>query len=195
MAMSSAFLISTYELGYQPFGLASPAAWLRRDGIDVTLVDLTKDKLDLSSVASAGLVGFHLQMHTATRLAAPVIKKVRAVNSHARICAYGLYAPLNGEWLRSIGVTDVIGGEFEEELAAIAREACVPANDVRRPGPFGPGSEPGLKTGPTSRVPRLQFIVPDRAGLPSLEKYAALRMGDGSRKIVGYTEASRGCRH
>jgi hypothetical protein len=52
--MSSAFLISTYELGYQPFGLASPAAWLRRDGIDVTLVDLTKDKLDLSSVASAG---------------------------------------------------------------------------------------------------------------------------------------------
>ena len=209
--MSAAFLISTYELGHQPFGLASPAAWLRRDGIDVTLVDLSKDKLDLSSVASAGLVAFHLQMHTATRLAAPVIKKVRAANPGARICAYGLYAPLNAEWLRSIGVTDVIGGEFEEELAAIARETCANvgrvASDVGRV--FGPASEPGLKTRPTSgtsettpglktrpaSVPKLQFLVPDRQGLPALDKYASLRMGDGSRKVVGYTEASRGCRH
>ena len=29
-------LISTYELGRQPFGLASPAAWLERAGLDVT---------------------------------------------------------------------------------------------------------------------------------------------------------------
>jgi hypothetical protein len=34
-----AVLISTYELGRQPFGLASPAAWLRRHQIDVTCVD------------------------------------------------------------------------------------------------------------------------------------------------------------
>ena len=193
--MSAAFLISTYELGYQPFGLASPAAWLRRDGIDVTLVDLTKDKLDLSSVASAGLVGFHLQMHTATRLAAPVIKKVRAANPHARICAYGLYAPLNAEWLRSIGVTDVIGGEFEEELAAIARNSCGPGLKTRpTSGIASPGSDVGRVFRP-GNLPRLQFLTPDRRGLPALEKYAALHMGDGSRKVVGYTEASRGCRH
>ena len=30
-----ALLISTYELGHQPFGLASPAAWLRRDDVEV----------------------------------------------------------------------------------------------------------------------------------------------------------------
>lgn len=193
--MSVAFLISTYELGHQPFGLASPAAWLRRDGIDVTLVDLTKDKLELSSVVSAGLVGFHLQMHTATRLAAPVIKKVRAANPDARICAYGLYAPLNAEWLRSIGVTDVIGGEFEEELAAIAREACGPAlktTPTSEPGPAMPDVVRVLRPG---KLPRLHFLPPDRRGLPALENYAALRMGDGSRKVVGYTEASRGCRH
>ena len=29
-------LISTYELGRQPFGLASPAAWLRADGFYTT---------------------------------------------------------------------------------------------------------------------------------------------------------------
>jgi hypothetical protein len=37
--------------------------------------------------------------------------------------------------------------------------------------------------------------VPDRTGLPGLAKYATLQFGDGTRRIVGYTEASRGCRH
>ena len=35
-------LISTYELGRQPFGLASPAAWLMRAGLDVTCHDLSR---------------------------------------------------------------------------------------------------------------------------------------------------------
>jgi hypothetical protein len=37
--------------------------------------------------------------------------------------------------------------------------------------------------------------VPDRTGLPPLSKYATLQMPDGERRLVGYTEASRGCRH
>ena len=42
---------------------------------------------------------------------------------------------------------------------------------------------------------RLQFEVPDRSGLPAFEKYAHLIIpGDGYR-IVGSTEASRGCKH
>src|SRR5688572_22330731 len=48
-----AVLISTYELGHQPFGLASPAAWLRREGIATHLFDLAKDKLDAAIVGSA----------------------------------------------------------------------------------------------------------------------------------------------
>jgi hypothetical protein len=35
-------LISTYELGRQPFGLASPAAWLRQVGATVTSLDLVE---------------------------------------------------------------------------------------------------------------------------------------------------------
>jgi len=31
-----------------------------------------------------------------------------------------LYAPLNASWLRSLGVDEVLDGEFEEELTAIA---------------------------------------------------------------------------
>lgn len=175
-----ALLISTYEMGRQPFGLASPAAWLRREGVDVRCADVAQEKLDPEDVRLSDLVAFHLPMHTATRLAVPVIRAARALNPSARICAYGLYAPLNAEFLHSLGVDDVLGGEFEAELTAIAQDMM--AGGSERPHP------------PAS-VPRLQFLLPDRMGLPALSKYATLQLGDGAPRIVGYTEASRGCRH
>ena len=171
---SRALLLSTYELGRQPFALASPAAWLRRAGWEVQCVDLSQDKLRQSLVSTADFIGIHLAMHTATRMAGPVIAKARQLNPAARICAYGLYAPLNEAWLRSLGVTDILGGEFEEDLVAIA------------------GGASGSAGRTTSR---LQFIVPDRAGLPELTRYAGLLMPDGTRRTVGSTEASRGCKH
>ena len=39
-------LVSTYELGRQPFGLASPAAWLRDKGMNVRAVDAAKEPLE-----------------------------------------------------------------------------------------------------------------------------------------------------
>src|SRR3954471_1700649 len=92
-------LISTYELGRQPFGLASPAAWLREAGHTVTQLDLSRQKLDDPAVRSAQLVAFYLPMHTATRLALPVIARVCEINPGAQLCAYGLYAPLNADLL------------------------------------------------------------------------------------------------
>jgi len=181
-------LISTYEMGRQPFGLASAAAWLREAGWTVTAVDVSKDKsrLDEAMLVSADLVAFHLPMHTATRLAEPVILKARRLNAAARICAFGLYAPLNAEWLRSLGVDDVLGGEFEADLAAIAGRVSGNGTQRSRVSAFNVRS---------SSLPRLQFLVPDRTGLPPLSKYATLQMPDGARRLVGYTEASRGCRH
>ena len=49
-------MISTYDLGHQPFGLASPAAWLRREGVDVQCADLSKEKLAEASAAEADLI-------------------------------------------------------------------------------------------------------------------------------------------
>src|SRR6185437_11088222 len=66
-------LVSTYDMGRQPFGLASPAAWLREAGADVGCVDLTREKLQDDEIRKADVVGFFLPMHTATRLALPVI--------------------------------------------------------------------------------------------------------------------------
>ena len=79
-----ALLISTYELGRQPFGLASPAAWLRREGWDVECVDAAKDRLEETSITAANLIGVHLPMHTATRLAGPVLQTARRLNRQAR---------------------------------------------------------------------------------------------------------------
>ncbi|HEV3140534.1 MAG TPA: CUAEP/CCAEP-tail radical SAM protein [Vicinamibacterales bacterium] len=180
-----AVLISTYEMGRQPFGLASPAAWLRARAWDVTCVDASKDKLQDDVLRVADLIGFHLPMHTATRLAAPLMLRARAAAKFARICAYGLYAPLNEQWLRSIGVDAVFGGEFEEELA----------NWAQRASPVGAELAQPVSDAADRRVPRLQFVIPDRTGLPALSRYATLQLPDGSRRTVGYTEASRGCRH
>ncbi len=59
-------LVSTYELGRQPFGLASPAAWLRADGHQVTAVDLACSPLPPDGIEQADLIAFYLPMHTAT---------------------------------------------------------------------------------------------------------------------------------
>jgi radical SAM superfamily enzyme YgiQ (UPF0313 family) len=195
IVVKRALLVSTYDLGHQPFGLASPAAWLRREGVDVQCADLSKEKLADASAAEADLIAFHLPMHTATRLAAPVIKKVRALNPSARLCAYGLYAPLNEEWLRSIGVDVVLGGEFEEELAALAHGLQTDGCATSDLPPWGPMGASASRSDNRPSVPKLHFITPDRSGLLPLNRYATVHLGDGRQRVAGYTEASRGCRH
>src|SRR3954449_1784317 len=74
----SVVLISTYELGHQPFGLASPAAWLQAAGARVTCLDLAVQSFDPELLEGADLVALYVPMHTATRLAGPVIAQVRA---------------------------------------------------------------------------------------------------------------------
>lgn len=171
--MTRVTLVATYELGRQPFGLASPAAWLQDAGFGVTTVDLSREPF-APEAFQADLVAFHLPMHTATRLAVPVIRRVRALAPAARICCYGLYAPPNEGMLRGLGVDDVLGGEFEQALLDVAS---------------GRSPEPAA-----GALPRLRFRVPARGGLPSLDRYASLQTPTG-RRVVGYTEASRGCKH
>jgi radical SAM superfamily enzyme YgiQ (UPF0313 family) len=177
-------LISTYELGRQPFGLASPAAWLRKGGHAVFSLDLSRQSLDDAAIRGAQLIAIYLPMHTATRLAAQLIPLLRERNPQAHVCCYGLYAPMNVEYLRSLGVSTILGGEFEEGLVHLAKRL---SSNGR--------TESALQDEPLVSTARLQFEVPDRSGMPAMEKYAHLIIpGDGYR-IVGSTEASRGCKH
>src|ERR1700722_5646584 len=79
-------LFSAYELGRQPFGLVSPAAWLRRAGHDVSCLDLTRESLDEGRVREAELIGIYLPMHTATSLAPQLIPGLRELDAGARCC-------------------------------------------------------------------------------------------------------------
>ncbi len=172
-------LVSTYELGRQPFGLASPAAWLRRAGAEVTCADLSRQPLPGDAVRAADLIAFYVPMHTATRLAARSVPLIRQLNTSTHLCFYGLYAPMNEVYLRSLGAQTILGGEFEEGLVSLAERL--------RAGRVA-------QVEPTVSLTRLQFLPPDRSGLPPLERYARLRV-NGRERVVGYTEASRGCKH
>ena len=174
-------LVSTYDLGRQPLGLASPAASLRGAGVPTDCVDTSRERLADDRIAAADIVAFYLPMHTATRLAGPLIERVRRIRPAATLAAYGLYAPLNAAWLRAQGVSHVLGPEAEAELVALAGKA----------GEAGGAGEAGVR-GP-QRAAALR--VPDRTGLPPLTRYAALQMPDGSTRTVGSTDATRGCKH
>lgn len=198
--MTRVLLISTYELGRQPFALASPAAWLAElDGVCVRCMDLAVEEADGEALRAADVVAVHLPMHTATRLAVPLLRRVSELNPEAMLCAYGLYAPVNAELLRDLGVDQVLGVEFEERLqglvADVASDRATPG-DARDGDSHGDGRRSGVGIGDVdTTLPRLQFRVPERGGLPSLERYAQLAMPDGSHRVVGYTEATRGCKH
>ena len=180
-------LISTYDLGRQPFGLASPAAWLRRAGAEVRCLDLAVDRLDDGAVCDAELVAFYLPMHTATRLAVRALEPVRAFNPRAHLCCYGLYAPMNESFLRALGAHTILGGEFEAGLVSLL-ERLVGHSGV-------PATACPAQREPLVSLARQAFLTPDRGGLPALSRYARLERGDGRSRTVGYTEASRGCRH
>jgi radical SAM superfamily enzyme YgiQ (UPF0313 family) len=178
-------LISTYELGRQPFGLASPAAWLRTAEAGVTCVDLSREGLPEDAVRAADLVAFYVPMHTATRLAVAALPAVRGLNPKAHLCFYGLYAPVNESYLRGMGVETILGGEFEEGLRSLAER-------------LGAGRIAAAKNGQREAVisvARQKFVTPDRTGMVALDEYARLMMPSGEARTVGYTEASRGCKH
>src|SRR3989441_556713 len=111
-------LVSTYELGHQPLGLAWPKAFLERAGYAPAALDLAVEPLDADTVRRAGLVAISVPMHTALRLGARAAEQVRRLNSTCRIVFYGLYALLNAAYLRTRGADAVLGGELEEALVA-----------------------------------------------------------------------------
>ena len=61
---------------------------------------------------------------------------------------------------------------------------------TRRTGRHGASAERLLRT-----TRRTESKIPDRSGLPPLDSYAHLRRPQGDALVVGYTEATRGCRH
>ena len=173
-------LITTYDLGHQPFGVASPARWLEDAGAEVACIDLAVECLNEDAVRQAELIAIHLPMHMATRLAAAALPKIRALNASAHLAFYGLYAMLNKAYLRELGGQTILAGEVEGSLVRLYEKLS-----------HGASTDDGDEV----VLAKQRFRVPNRKGLPELSRYATLNIGVGHKKIVGYTEATRGCKH
>jgi radical SAM superfamily enzyme YgiQ (UPF0313 family) len=167
-------LISTYELGHQPLGVAAPAAALLAAGHEVRATDLAVDPLDLEAVAWADRVAISVPMHTAMRIGVETAERIRASYASKPVAMYGLYAGMGGD--RTVGrVVDVaMVGEYQPQLLLWAQGEPV--------------------TGVVTDLGVGAFAVPARHLLPPLDRYAHLQHGSEHRK-VGYVEASHGCRH
>lgn len=145
-------------------------------------LDLSLEKLDSAALQGADVVAFYVGMHTATRIAIEALPRVKALAPRAHLCVYGLYAPMNEALLRSLGVATVLGGEVEPALVSLCRR-------LRRGGAASTQAEP------VTNLAKIRFEVPDRSGLPPLERYAHLVLPDGSTRVAGFAEGSRGCKH
>jgi radical SAM superfamily enzyme YgiQ (UPF0313 family) len=180
-------LISCYELGHQPVGIAMPMGFLARAGYAPDAIDLSVEKFDPEKVARARFIGISVPMHTALRIGAKVLKRVREIHSSGHIAFFGLYASLNEDYLLKHGADSVIGGEYEGPLLALVdRLAAGEGHSIE-----------GVSQREERQWPlraHLPFAVPDRQALPPLTQYAHLEE-NGIRRAVGCVEASRGCRH
>src|SRR6266508_1483572 len=99
MSPGGILLLSCYELGHQPQGLASPLAFLERAGFAPDALDLAVEPFDEARVRRARLVAISVPMPTAPRLGVAAAQRVRRVNPGAHISFYGLYATLNADYL------------------------------------------------------------------------------------------------
>jgi radical SAM superfamily enzyme YgiQ (UPF0313 family) len=187
----SILLVSCYELGHQPFAIASPLGLFEGAGYCASVLDLSVTPFDNEKVARAAFLGISVPMHTALRLGVLAAKRIREINPTCHICFYGLYASLNSEYLLKHLADSVIGGEFEEPLLRLVKELSRKESETE-PFEIEGVSFRGRIQPPYLR--RLAFAPLSYRGLPPLRKYAHLAC-DGARRLAGYVEASRGCLH
>jgi radical SAM superfamily enzyme YgiQ (UPF0313 family) len=178
-------LISTYELGHQPLHVASPAAALAAAGHEVTCLDLAVEPWQPAAVDAADAVAFSVPMHTAMRLAVAAAEAVKARRPAVPVCFYGLYAPMGRDHTLGRVADRIIAGEYEPGLRAWVDGLAAPP---RAGAAAAPAASSDIGRG------RATFHRPARHLLPPLDRYARFTDG-GEPRLVGYVEASHGCKY
>lgn len=170
--MARVLLISTYEQGHQPLGIAAPTAALIAAGHDVSAFDLAVESVSsdrlLAAADEADLIGISTPMHTAARLGIGIARQLIGMSD--KIVFYGLAA----NSLHDLGLGRAISGDTDLQLVRIA------GGEAR------------------SNVPlfdREQRHAPVRSILPPLEEYASYLDAAGGFHLAGYVEATRCCAH
>ncbi|MDF1596546.1 MAG: radical SAM protein [Acidimicrobiia bacterium] len=163
-------LISSYELGHQPFHVASAAAALRSTGHEVRVCDLSLEPLREPDVAWSEGVALAVPMHTAMRIALGAAQSVRKMRPDIPLCFFGLYAGASDLPIGAVA----LAGEYEPDL-------------IRWAAGLGAGAVVNLQKS------AIRF-APDRSDLAPLTAYVGLELA-GRRRTAGSTAATRGCRY
>jgi len=181
--VSRVLLISTYELGAQPLGLAWTSGELSEAGHEVRTCDVAVEPWPEKDIEWAEAVAFSVPMHTALRLALGALARVRRTRPRVPVAFYGLYAPVAAQT-----------GELKDGDCAVAGESK--GTLLRWLADHGASTrrfETTVDRGP-ARLVKDTMASPKRDGLPSLSSYARL-VGGGAERLVATVEASRGCNH
>ena len=180
-------LLSCYELGHAPHGLALPDAFLRRAGFQPRAIDVAVQELPDSAIDHARLIAISVPMHTALRLGIALIERIQARNPAAQLAFFGLYAPLNADLLRQLGAHHILGGECEAALVELCRQLLGSQGDVPSESTPSAGRESLIV------LDKLDFVRPQREHLPPGNLYARFDPGHGKPLVGGYAETTRGC--
>jgi radical SAM superfamily enzyme YgiQ (UPF0313 family) len=209
-------LLSTYELGHQPLGIAGPARVLGVAGHELRGRDLAVEQLHHDDLSWADAVVCSVPMHTALRLALGVLRSVRASRPEMPIALHGLYAPVGASALRDGDLA--VAGDADGTLLDWASSIGDPATPESPHGPVvrveigrrgslirtardAPGDRHATTVACASGDGRSAPVrdvgacgLPDRTVVPPLDRYTHL-VGCGPDRLVGAVEASRGCSH
>ena len=176
-------LVSCYELGHQPLGIAMSQAFLERAGFTPAGHDLALAALDEDKVRAARFVAISVPMHTALRLGIAAARRIREIAPECHICFHGHYALLHADMLLESVADSTLGGEVEAEIVRLVEDLeagyAVATGDARMRMPH---------------LGKLDFTAPQRNTLPDIARYAHLDR-DGSHHVAGHVEATRGCLH
>ena len=167
-------LVSTYELGHPPHGVALLAASLRQAGFAPRSIDVAVESLPRAAVRDAKLIVFSTPMHTALRLALDLLGDVQEIAPQATVAFVGLYAALHRKRLRQRGVAWVFAGELETSFVERLESGNM---------------EPTLSI----ELARQNLSTPNRHGIDDLSKYSHFVDASGQHHLAGYTETTRGC--
>jgi len=176
--------INPYELGRQSLAIAAPVAVLKAQGFVVDSIDLALQRLTADKLQDAGVVAIHLGMHTATRIAAAALPRIREFAPQARICVYGWYAAANARLFYSLGAVAAFSGEIEEALRVFVCKVRDGQADLEQ-----------AYRKPLVITDAIPWQIPERSGMPALDRYAKLVLADNSQHTVGFVETTRGCKH
>ena len=182
-------LVSTYELGHAPQGIAVP--WHSSSAPAFTRPRSTwpwRDSSPSGPKRPAWSSFPNLPDHTALRLAIEAARRIRSIRPQAVIAFHGLYATLNADLLATFGAQAILGAECEQDIVHLAEALCAGQ-------PIPPRLVPHAVPALLPHLPRLHHPVPSRGALPGPERYTRFVGSDGEEPLAGYAETTRGCKH